>query len=200
MPRIVVGDNNPIGKARRNLAHKRPFALVAIAAAAENDSQLAAMFRRMRTHSLQHIFQRVRLVRVIHEHCAAFFGVSSQLQAPRHAADFAKRRDGFGFLFAIREHHAQGAQCIPGLKRADNRQQNFMFFAEHFECQLLAGGRGFGCDQAKVFAGLAVRDDFQSTRFGALRPACRYSRISAFSTAVVPDSITSLNSRSLAAR
>src|SRR5260370_32819317 len=40
--RVIVGDDDDIGAARRDLAHLRPLARVAIAAAAEDDDQALA--------------------------------------------------------------------------------------------------------------------------------------------------------------
>ena len=62
--RIVVGDDDDVGLRRRDLAHHRPLAAIAVAAAAEHADEPA---RRVGPQRVQHIRQRVGLVGVVDE-------------------------------------------------------------------------------------------------------------------------------------
>src|SRR6185437_13722513 len=73
---IVVGDDDAVGILRRNAAHDRALAGVAVAAGAEHHHQLADGVRPQR---FERLLERVRLVGVVDEYRRAVFG-ARQLQ------------------------------------------------------------------------------------------------------------------------
>ena len=87
--RIVVGDDDEIGAARGDFAHQRPLALVAVAAAAEDDDQPALG---QRTQRREDLFQRVGLVGVIDEDRRAVAG-ADEFEPPRRALQIVERRE-----------------------------------------------------------------------------------------------------------
>ena len=86
--RIVIGDDDDVGKPRRHFTHDRAFALVAVAAAAENRDDTA---RRERSDRSQHIFQRIRLMGIIHIGKRAVFRLAHQFQPAGSADQLFKR-------------------------------------------------------------------------------------------------------------
>ena len=76
--RVVGGDDREVRQPRRDLAHHRPLAAVAVAARAEHDDQPPG---RQLARRQQHLLQRVRLVRVVDEH--------ARTAAPRRPAGSA---------------------------------------------------------------------------------------------------------------
>src|ERR1041385_499922 len=73
--RIVVGDDDPIGIFNGNTPHDRSFALVAVAAGAEYDNELALGIG---PQSVKRLLQRVGLVGIVDEDGSTALGIGPQ--------------------------------------------------------------------------------------------------------------------------
>ena len=72
-----------VGELGRDAAHQRPLAAVAVAAGADDADDAAA---RQPARGMQHVLERVRLVRVVDDHRERL-PLLDGLEAPGHAAD-----------------------------------------------------------------------------------------------------------------
>ena len=85
---IVGGRDRDVGEAARDLAHRRPLAAVAVAAAAEDQDDLAV---RQLAHRREQPLERVGRVRVVDEDRVRLPGLDA-LEAARHVRDAARAR------------------------------------------------------------------------------------------------------------
>ena len=120
-PRVVVCNDREVGVGRNGRAHLRSFGLVAITAAAEHDDQSPLGHRSKR---LQHVFQRVRRVRVVHKHAFAVF-VGDRFEAPRHSLEAAKPANDARFAETHRQRHAHRDEHIRNVVPTDQRTVEF---------------------------------------------------------------------------
>ena len=104
---------HPVGAPRRDCAHHRPLAGIAVAAAAEDDDQPALACGPQRQ---QRLLQRVRRVGVVDEDGGTRWdGAPPAPSGPGHPRSRHRRRR-HGGVAAARQHEAQGRQRVPGLE------------------------------------------------------------------------------------
>ena len=122
--RIVVGHDRDVGCARRDLAHDRPLARVAVAAATEHKHESPGHEGPQRRERL---FERVGLVRIIDEDARAA-NVADALEAPRRALQRLQRRE-HRVRFATRgdaERRRRPARWRSGSRRpAESSRESF---------------------------------------------------------------------------
>ena len=117
--RIVAGDDQVIGMARGDLAHQRPLAAIAVAAAAKHAEQ-TSLAARHRTQTFEHFFQRVWCMRVIDNDqrraaAAVTFGAS------RHWRDHLQRCNGLLKSDIADQQRRQRTQQVGRIEAADQR-------------------------------------------------------------------------------
>ena len=118
--RIVVGDDDDIGEPRRDRAHHRPLARVAVAAAAEHDDEPAAAMRAQRR---ERRLERVGRMGVIDDHRRAVGVRGDMLHPPRRARELGERGDRGVARHAGREREAQRRERVHRLEFAHQRQR-----------------------------------------------------------------------------
>ena len=104
--RVVVGDDDGVGVLFGGLCHQRPFAPVAVAAAAEDAPQFA---RHMGAHALQDVGKRRRGVSVINDGSGAV-AEADALGAAGHAVQRGE------FCRDVGKRHTEGEQAGGGVQ------------------------------------------------------------------------------------
>src|SRR5262249_32775581 len=113
--RIVRRDPRAIREARRDLAHDRPLATIAIATAAEDDPESATrQLARGREHALESVGS-MRIVDDDQERLAR----ADLLEASGHGADGAERPGDRRRLEVERQSHADGTEQVHDVVLAD---------------------------------------------------------------------------------
>ena len=105
---IVVGDDDAIRQARRDLAHDRPFARITVATAAKHHDESASHKRPQR---LERFIERVRLMRIIDKYGRAIAAADEFETAGRAFELFERREDRAwpGFPWQCKEPAATSA-------------------------------------------------------------------------------------------
>ena len=154
--RVVVGNDDAIRQAAGDLAHDRPLAAVAVAAAAEHDPQPRLGVRRDR---LQDRLERARRVGVVDEDLAARRRARDPLHAPGHAFEPGQRLDRGLRGKPGCDRQAERGQCVGCLEGADQRQLDPVRPAQEVEHQGLPVRRGLLGHEAQIAIGDPVGQD-----------------------------------------
>ena len=124
--RIVVGDDDEVGEPGGDLAHDRALAAVAVAAAAEDDDDAAGGEGPDRG---EHVFQRVRLVRVVDIDRRAVLSRAGKVEPAGRALEMLERGERLGDRRAGGGGEAGGDQRVEYLEVAGERQVDLVQFA-----------------------------------------------------------------------
>ena len=139
--RVVVGDDDAVGKLAGDAAHFRALSLIPVAAAAEHDSQGA---RRMGAQRRQHVFQGIRGMGIIHIDRAARGLFADPFHAPgRTRQSFQGRQRRFR-RNPRDPRQTQGAERVHGLEAPRKRQEQVTFKPLDHQAEMLAAGFGPG--------------------------------------------------------
>ncbi len=114
VPGIVVGDDDHVGKTRRDFPHQRPLAPIAVPAATEHAEQPS---RGDFTARAKQVFKRLRGMRVVND-CATPGG-GDALHPPAHRVDAPEQRRGFLKSRTLRNQRGSGGKQVGGVETAD---------------------------------------------------------------------------------
>ena len=170
-PGIVVGDNHNVRQPGRNLAHLRPFALVAISARAEHNDQAAFDVGSQRSNRS---FECVGRVRVIDIDRDAGTADHRSLQPPAHGRNALHRREGLLPFPAGRQNQPRRGEHVRRLVCADQRQSEAVGLGLVLQLQGLAEGARALVDQLD---GLALAADGQDLVPSLARPLDHFVRL-----------------------
>ena len=161
---IVVGDDHHIAQPRRDLAHRRALAFVAIAARAENGDQPARDMGPKRGNRRSDRIGGVGIVDIDRRACG---GDHRALEPPSNRGNAAHPGQGGRPVAAGGEHKSGRDQHIGGLIGADQRQGQLEFLAVMRDDQLLAERARLPRHQTDRVAALAHREQFEAAAGGA---------------------------------
>ena len=154
----------------RDAAHDRPFAGVAVAAAAEHNDERAA---RIRPQGGERLGQRVRLVRVVDKDRRAV-ARAGQFETAFGAGEFFQRSKDAGRIGACGNGQSGGDRGVLHLEAADQRQLYIICVSAVRDLDSLRETVDRTADESNVVTALADRHDFQAAR---LRRRDHLSRI-----------------------
>ena len=157
--RVVIGDHNPVGILRRDPAHDRALAGVAVPAGAEDDDQFPACIG---AQAFKRFLERIGLVRIVDEYRCAVMS-PGKLEPSLGTHEFFHCRKHTRGLSTGRYRQSRGNAGILHLERADKWQTYFVCASGMQNRDDLIEAIDRRADELDVSALLSDSDDFQAT-------------------------------------